>query len=88
MPTLDDAPSLNKATALVATDLVQIYKSAEHPTGAKPITAANFFAGIPDALTEPQEIALITALLNSLPTSAGAVGTYWLDAGVVTKVQA
>lgn len=90
MPTLDDAPILSKATAVAADDLIQVYDVSTQPEGSKPIEAGNLFASIPTTLSSAQQIALISALVNELPTNASGLsaGELYLNTGVLTVVQA
>ena len=90
MPELDDALKAPAVTSVASDDLVQVYDVSAHPNGAKTITAADLFVSQATALSSAQQIALLTALVNELPTSAAGLdpGELYLNTGVLTVVQA
>lgn len=64
------ANSTPKVTSVAATDLAYIYPVAGHPGPPVVITVGN----------------LLESAVAALPTTAGASGTLWLNANVVTYV--
>jgi hypothetical protein len=71
---LEDALVAPNTATIALTDLVQVYQVAQHPQGAKVMTAGD----------------LLQSVIGQLPTNASGlpVGALYLNSGVLTRVMA